>query len=219
MIFLQRPQSFQPLDSRLAKFNVRTLVDLPARLSSIFQGGDQQVDMSWLHRPASIHPLLCTANRFILVLKESLRPHPMEAVDEMNHHNQSRAPGLDRMVTVHQSSPVERLFTSCFEWSYTCCGNSKGGLITCDGWSFSQHGILKAPIQPDQPECNTCSEKPQLTYELKQAPAFVLVAVFPNLTKFEEPPKFNLQRLAGIVHTLSLVSRVTDFIYQNVQWN
>lgn len=99
--FLQRPQSFQPLDSRLAEFNVRTLVDLPARLSSIIQGGDQQVDMSWLHRPASIHPLLCTANRFILVLKESLRPHPIEAIDEMNHHNQFRAPGLDRMVTVH----------------------------------------------------------------------------------------------------------------------
>jgi len=99
--FLQRPQSFQPLDSRLAEFNIRTLVDLPARLSSIIQGGDQQVDMSWLHRPASIHPLLCTTNRFILVLKESLRPHPMEAVDKMNHHNQFRAPGLDLIVTVH----------------------------------------------------------------------------------------------------------------------
>ncbi|KAK6007223.1 hypothetical protein QM012_006231 [Aureobasidium pullulans] len=192
--FLQRPESLHLLSREFADVDVRQLADFPTHISSVLQGRPSpQVDMSWLCDPREERILASFARKTLAALKESLRPHPLEPVDEIDCYNASRMPGYSSR---YQSSPMERLFSSIFRQSYECCGSVVNMNISGELLHFTHTGEIRPPTSP---RCKTCSQEPEVTFELRQAPAFVLLHANPIRAKFNQPPRFEFERVEQLV--------------------
>ncbi|KAH0366644.1 hypothetical protein KCU65_g5164, partial [Aureobasidium melanogenum] len=184
--FLQRSVSFRLLGRNFVNVRRRQLVDFPAYVSSLLQRKTSpEVDLSWLCDPEEEHPVPLFARKTLVALKESLRPHPLEPEDEMDCHHAFREPGLS---SLYRRSPIDRLFASTFTLDYECCGNAVHETYSGDLLHFSYTGTIHPPLRPT---CRTCSLEPLTTWELKQAPAFVLVDANPNRATFTRPPPFS----------------------------